>query len=856
MPKSVKAYDFSAVAPSGQTLFYNITSNGVEITCKNTNYYAGDKPAGNLIIPDSVTNGGITYVVTSIGNYAFVACDGLLSVSIPNTVSSIGGAAFMGCGLVCTNYNGSITQWCNINFTDGSSNPILYSGNLFINNIEITDLIIPEGITEIKQYTFYGWRGLNSVTFPNSVSIIGKKAFALCDGLETLIIPGVTSIRETAFRDCNGLITVILPNSIDSIGNYAFDHCKRLSSVTIPSTVAYIGAGAFAYCLRLSSVTIPSTVAYIGGNAFNLVRHIEYYGSNSDAPWGALSMNGTVEGDFAYADTTKTYLTAYLGISDTVIIPSTVDTIGYRAFYLSDDIKYVYIPNNVKHIAQSSFCGCDSLVSVTLGNRIKSIDESAFFLCHNLSNTIYLGTIADWCDIVFSSSSSNPVSLSHNLFLNDTLVTTLVIPDTITTIKQYCFISCNSLSSIYLGSGITTIETYAFRECNNLSEIRIESAVAPSLGAYAFSYNDTIPVYIPCGSMASYLSAWGYFSNYIEPEGYNIYMITVDSSMGHAYLLKETTCDDATAIIYAETNEGYHFLQWSNGSTNNPDTLTLTSDTTITAIFVPDVTPQICMVSVQDNHNVVMWNKENDGVIATYNIYREGSITGEYEMVWSQPFDSMSVWIDTASRPSSRSYRYRMTSTDIYGYESAPSEVHKTMHLSINQGMGNQWNLMWTEYEGADFVSYMIYRGNYWNGLELIDQMPVGGNTTYTDENVPYGTVFYQVVAIKSSPCNITKSESMIRSNIATNDEVGIADVYTDNVNVYVRDGQIVVEGSEGETVRVYDMLGREVSHSSVSVPADSSHNLGEQRRIAVPTTGVYMVRVGNLPVRRVVVTR
>ena len=573
-------------------------------------------------------------------------------------------------------------------------------------------------------------------------------------------------------------------------------------------------------------------------------------------------MNGTVEGDFAYADTTKTYLTAYLGISDTVIIPSTVDTIGYRAFYFSDDIKWIYIPNSVKYIAKQSFSCCDSLTSVTMGDGIKAIDESAFSLCHNLSNTIYLGTIADWCDIVFSSSSSNPVSLSHNLFLNDTLVTILVIPDTITIIKQYCFISCNSLSSIYLGSGITSIETYAFRECNNLSEIKTESAVAPSLGAYAFSYNDTIPVYIPCGSMSSYLSAWGYFSNYIEPEGYNIYMITVDSSLGHVYLLKETTCDDATAIIYAEANEGYHFLQWSNGSTNNPDTLTLSSDTTITAIFVPDVTPQICMVSVQDNHNVVMWNKENGGVIATYNIYREGSITGEYEMVWSQPFDSMSVWIDTASRPSARSYRYRMTATDIYGYESAPSEVHKTMHLTINQGMGNQWNLMWTEYEGADFVSYMIYRGNYWNGLELIDQIPVDGNTTYTDENVPYGTVFYQVVAIKSSPCNITKSESMIRSNIATSDEVGIADVYTDNVNVYVRDGQIVVEGSEVETVRVYDMLGREVTHSSVSVSSArnatgiSLPNLGEQRRIAVPTTGVYMVRVGNLPARRVVVTR
>ena len=293
----------------------------------------------------------------------------------------------------------------------------------------------------------------------------------------------------------------------------------------------------------------------------------------------------------------------------------------------------------------------------------------------------------------------------------------------------------------------------------------------------------------------------------------------------------------ATVSLEAVPEEGYYFVKWSNGVTDNPATFACAGDTTLSAIFSEEVTPNLCMVSVQDNHNVVMWNKENDGVIATYNIYREGNVTGEYELVWSQPFDSMPAWIDTASRPSSRSYRYRMTATDIYGYESAPSEVHKTMHLTINRGMGNQWNLMWTEYEGADFVSYMIYRGNYWNGLELIDQMPVGGNTAYTDENVPYGTVFYQVVAIKSTPCNITKSESMIRSNIATNEEVGITDVSADNVNVYVRDGRIVVEGAEGREVQIYDMLGRTVDNHALSA-------------------GIYMVRVGDLPVRKVVVLR
>ena len=310
--------------------------------------------------------------------------------------------------------------------------------------------------------------------------------------------------------------------------------------------------------------------------------------------------------------------------------------------------------------------------------------------------------------------------------------------------------------------------------------------------------------------------------------------------MGRVNILTQPTCQNPTALIVAESNEGYLFDHWSNGVTDNPYTLMVTGDTALTAIYVTSVTPQICMVSVQDNHNVVMWNKENDGVIATYNIYREGSITGEYEMVWSQPFDSISVWVDTASRPSTRSYRYRMTATDIYGYESAPSEVHKTMHLTINRGMGNNWNLAWTEYEGADFVTYMIYRGNHWGTLQMIDQMPVGGNTTYTDENAPGGNIYYQVVVVKASPCTPTKSEALIRSNIASYEEEppeGIGDIDEDGIGIYAHGGQIIVTGAEGETVQVFDTMGRPVSDHAL--PA-----------------GVYMVKIGNYPARKVVVIK
>ena len=302
-----------------------------------------------------------------------------------------------------------------------------------------------------------------------------------------------------------------------------------------------------------------------------------------------------------------------------------------------------------------------------------------------------------------------------------------------------------------------------------------------------------------------------------------------------------------TAVtIEATANDGYHFAEWSNGSRENPLVISLEGDTAITAIFTDDVVPQICMVTVQDGRNTLMWEKGLE--VQQYNVYREGMTAGEYELAASVPYDSLSVWIDTASRPRTRSYRYRLTATDIFGIESEPSEIHKTMHLTINQGMGNEWNLVWTEYEGAEYSTYVIYRGTDASNIQQIDVLPAGGNTTYTDENAPTGEVYYQVGILLNTPCNPTKSSTIVRSNIATNVTVGIAEttIMDDDIRVYGENGCIHVS-RDGQTVdefHVYDVMGREVYHAR------------HENHTSILPEGVYLVKVGIYPARKVVVIR
>ena len=282
---TASAYDFEV-----DGFYYDVLSMS-DLTCAVT---SGDnKYTGEVNIPEQVTCNKRTFSVTSIGDYAFMGCSNLTSVTIGNSVTSIGHDAFIGCStLASVTIPNSVTTIGNHSFTgctsletviieDGSSvldlgynaySSISTGEGLFC-DCPLKSVYLGRNIIwtsrEYGYSPFYNNTTLTSVTIGDSVTTIGARAFSGCEGLTSVTISdSVTTIWSHAFSGCKGLTSLTIGNSVTSIENYAFEYCSSLTSVTIPNSVTTIGGGAFESCKGLTSVTIGNSVVSIGYWAF------------------------------------------------------------------------------------------------------------------------------------------------------------------------------------------------------------------------------------------------------------------------------------------------------------------------------------------------------------------------------------------------------------------------------------------------------------------------------------------------------------------------------------------------------------------------------------------------------------
>ena len=254
----------------------------------------------------------------------------------------------------------------------------------------------------------------------------------------------VTGIGEDAFWNCTDLTSIAMPDLLERIGDFAFGGCINLTNITFPfNRLQSIGKGAFSNCIRLTSLTIPNSVTSIGEGAF----------------WNCSSLTS-------------------------LTIPNSFTSIEKSAFYECSGLTSVTIPNSVKSIGGSAFSGCSGLTSVTIPNSVKSIGEDAFDGCNSLTR-VDINDLAAWCAISFGSSTANPLWYAHNLYVNEELVTDLVIPNGVTSIGNYAFQDCTSLTSVTIPNSVISIGEYAFIRCSGLTSAAIGNSVT-SIGKNAF----------------------------------------------------------------------------------------------------------------------------------------------------------------------------------------------------------------------------------------------------------------------------------------------------------------------------------------------------------------------------------
>ena len=428
--------------------------------------YDDSAPGGVIDIPDTVTSSGQHYTVTAIGDSAFNPSHTITKVSsvfIPATVTSIGRLAFRCCKSLAT-----------VTFAEGS-----HLKSIGVSAFSGTDSAHPI---------------FKEIQIPDSVETIGTNAFHNCQDLESITLPAsLETIESSAFSSCRKLSEIRLPASLKAIQSYVFDGCSSLETVFYDGSLA-----------RWSQINTSN--GFLGFSHPSLVMN----------DYTAQFIPVKDENDPDPPPKTVT-ITKYTGTESTVILPSTINSwpvtkIGEDAFQDNTTITSVTIPANVTEIGSNAFADCTNLTSVTYGGdwsnlTIQSgnpavedaVNAQLFDFVFTPDNTAvivrYKGTAADVT--IPSRYKGKPVTAINNAVFPNSAVTSVTIPDSVTSIHDVSFFNCSQLTNISIPNSVTYIGYAAFSYCTSLKSITLPSSLSTISRALFSGCSQLTTIHIP-----------------------------------------------------------------------------------------------------------------------------------------------------------------------------------------------------------------------------------------------------------------------------------------------------------------------------------------------------------------------
>lgn len=462
--------------------------------------YDDSTPDGVIDIPDTVISGGQTYTVTAIGVSAFGSFSTRINVSsvfIPATVRSIGSHAFIYCNALTT-----------VTFAEGSQ------------------------LKSIGSNAFWGSEHLyprfKEIKIPDSVETIGNGAFRHCQNLERITLPSaLQTLSNGTFYGCAALSEVTFPASLKTIEKSAFGYCRNLSEVKLPASLTTIQSYVFNGCSALKTVFYDGSLAQ-----WNHITANKDADNDADKDVLGYSCPSLVTGDytaqfisvkddpFAYPPPKTVTITKYTGTESTVILPSTISSwpvtkIGEDAFQDNTTITSVTIPASVTEIGSNAFAGCTNLTSVNYAGDWSNLtiqsgnpavqdaaNEQLFDFEFTPDNTAvivtnykYNGAAADVT--IPSRYQGKPVTtIGHAAFFNSA-VTSVTIPDSVTSISDEAFVNCPQLTNISIPNSVTYIGFSAFSSCTSLKSITLPSSLSFISGALFLGCSQLTTIHIP-----------------------------------------------------------------------------------------------------------------------------------------------------------------------------------------------------------------------------------------------------------------------------------------------------------------------------------------------------------------------